>query len=240
MGMPVAFFEVVSDDHERAQKFYAALFDWQVAADPGMGGYGLVDTGTGEGAIGGGIGPSTGSGDTGVKLYVRVPDLQASPSTVPRSWAGRRWCRRRTCPATSAGSRSSPTRTATRSGCGPDRVRPIPHEQATDEALRALAEPRRRAILRLVARRGAARRADRRGLRRHPHRRQPAPGVLKNAGLLHERRDGTRRLYRARPEGLAGLQAFLDQMWATSLRTAAALVEAERGITDHDDAAAAG
>ena len=62
-------------------------------------------------------------------------------------------------------------------------------------------------------------------------------GVLKNAGLLHERRDGTRRLYRARPEGLAGLQAFLDQMWATSLRTAAALVEAERGIVDHDEAA---
>jgi len=65
-------------------------------------------------------------------------------------------------------------------------------------------------------------------------------GVLKNAGLLHERRDGTRRLYRARPEGLAGLQAFLDQMWATSLRTAAALVEAERGITHHDDSAVAG
>ena len=36
MGMPIAFFEVVSDDHERAQKFYAALFDWQVAVDPGM------------------------------------------------------------------------------------------------------------------------------------------------------------------------------------------------------------
>lgn len=34
MGMPVAFFEIVSDDHERAQQFYAALFDWQVAADP--------------------------------------------------------------------------------------------------------------------------------------------------------------------------------------------------------------
>jgi len=43
MGMPVAFFEVVSDDHERAQGFYAALFDWQVAADPDMGGYGLVN-----------------------------------------------------------------------------------------------------------------------------------------------------------------------------------------------------
>ena len=78
MGMPVAFFEIVSDDHERAQRFYAALFDWQVAADPGMGGYGLVDTGAGEGAIGGGIGPSEAPGDAGVKIYVRVPDLQAA------------------------------------------------------------------------------------------------------------------------------------------------------------------
>ena len=109
-----------------------------------------------------------------------------------------------------------------------------------DEALRALAEPRRRAILRLVADQelaagqiAATFDVTRSAVSQHL-------GVLKNAGLLHERRDGTRRLYRARPEGLAGLQAFLDQMWATSLRTAAALVEAERGFTDHDDAAAAG
>jgi predicted enzyme related to lactoylglutathione lyase len=75
MGMPVAFFEVVNEDHERAQEFYAAMFGWRVAADPAMGGYGLVDTGA---AIGGGIGPSTASGDTGVKFYVRVPDLRAA------------------------------------------------------------------------------------------------------------------------------------------------------------------
>jgi hypothetical protein len=30
------------------------------------------------------------------------------------------------------------------------------------------------------------------------------------AGLLSERRDGTRRLSRARPDGLAGLRSFLD------------------------------
>lgn len=54
--------------------------------------------------------------------------------------------------------------------------------------------------------------------------------VLKNAGLLAERRDGTRRLYRARPEGLAGLRQFLDDMWADSLEVARRLVEAERGI----------
>jgi DNA-binding transcriptional ArsR family regulator len=42
--------------------------------------------------------------------------------------------------------------------------------------------------------------------------------VLKHAGLLSERRDGTQRLYRARAEGLAGLREFLDGMWAGWLR----------------------
>ena len=76
MGQPVAWFEVTSPDAERAQKFYAELFGWQVSADPAMGGYALVDTGAGEGAIGGGIGPSSGPDDKpGVKVYMRVDDL---------------------------------------------------------------------------------------------------------------------------------------------------------------------
>jgi predicted enzyme related to lactoylglutathione lyase len=75
MGQPVAFFEVISPDAERAQKFYAELFGWQVAADPAMGGYGLVDTGAGEGAIGGGIGTSDDKNEKSVKIYVRVDDL---------------------------------------------------------------------------------------------------------------------------------------------------------------------
>ena len=77
MGQPVAFFEMISPDHERAQKFYSELFGWQVAADPAMGGYGLVDTGAGDGAIGGGIGPSTEQWEKGVKIYMRVDDLDA-------------------------------------------------------------------------------------------------------------------------------------------------------------------
>ena len=56
MGQPVAFVEVASPDRERAQTFYAALFDWTVDADPATGGYGLVGTGAGEGAIGGDFG----------------------------------------------------------------------------------------------------------------------------------------------------------------------------------------
>ena len=107
-------------------------------------------------------------------------------------------------------------------------------ERATDEALKALAEPRRRAILRLVAgdelaagQIAAAFDVTRTAVSQHLT-------VLRNAGLLSERRDGTRRLYRARPEGLAGLRRFLDDMWASSLDTARRLVEAAEGIADDE------
>lgn len=113
-------------------------------------------------------------------------------------------------------------------------------EAATDEALRALAEPRRRAILRLVAHQelpagqiAATFEVTRSAVSQHLT-------VLKSAGLLTERRDGTRRLYRARPEGLAGLRQMLDQMWAASLDAARQIVEADRGITDDGQDAAAG
>lgn len=104
----------------------------------------------------------------------------------------------------------------------------------TGAVLRALAEPRRRAILRLVARDelsagdiAAAFEVSRTAISQHLT-------VLKNAGLLAERRDGTRRLYRARADGLAGLRALLDEMWSDALNTARRLVEAERGVSDAD------
>jgi DNA-binding transcriptional ArsR family regulator len=50
--------------------------------------------------------------------------------------------------------------------------------------------------------------------------------VLKEAGLVNERRNGTRRLYRARPEGLVELRAFLDELWGERLE--ALKREAER------------
>jgi DNA-binding transcriptional ArsR family regulator len=97
-----------------------------------------------------------------------------------------------------------------------------------DEAMRALSEPRRREILRLVA--GAelaageiasAFEVSRTAVSQHLT-------VLKSAGLLVERREGTRRLYRARPEGLAQLREFLDDLWASSLDMARRLVEADQ------------
>ena len=108
-----------------------------------------------------------------------------------------------------------------------------------DDALHALAEPRRRAILRLVADSELAAGeiagffdVTRSAVSQHLT-------VLKNAGLLTERKVATRRLYRARPEGLAGLRQFLDQMWASSLETARDLVEAERGTGGGAQASAA-
>lgn len=86
-----------------------------------------------------------------------------------------------------------------------------------EAALKAIAEPHRRRILRLVwdAELSAGDIASHFAVTR------PAIsqhlGVLKEAGLVNERRNGTKRLYRARPEGLAELKAFLDEFWGHRL-----------------------
>lgn len=96
-----------------------------------------------------------------------------------------------------------------------------------DRTLRALADPGRRHILTLV-------RSDERtageiaaelpvtwpAVSQHLR-------VLKGAGLITERRAGTRRYYRARPEGLAGVREFLDGFWDEKLETLKR--EVERG-----------
>lgn len=90
--------------------------------------------------------------------------------------------------------------------------------------LKALAEPHRRQILALVRDRElpAGEIADRFRITR------PAVSqhlsVLKQAGLLAERRDGTRRLYRAQPRSLTGLRILLDDF--SALRPAASEVRA--------------
>jgi DNA-binding transcriptional ArsR family regulator len=95
-----------------------------------------------------------------------------------------------------------------------------------EAALKAIAEPRRRAILRLVSdeERSAGEIASQFDVTR------PAVSqhltVLKEAGLVSERRNGTRRLYRARPEGLMPLREFLDELWGDRLE--ALKREAER------------
>jgi DNA-binding transcriptional ArsR family regulator len=95
-----------------------------------------------------------------------------------------------------------------------------------EAALKAIATPRRRLILTLV-RDGELSAGEIAG---HFDVTRPAVSqhlnVLKEAGLVTERRNGTRRLYRARPEGLAQLKAFLEEFWAERLDALKA--EAER------------
>ena len=41
--------------------------------------------------------------------------------------------------------------------------------------------------------------------------------VLKDAGLVTDERAGTRRLYRIDPAGLAGVRAYVEELWDTAL-----------------------
>ncbi|HEV8603117.1 MAG TPA: metalloregulator ArsR/SmtB family transcription factor [Gaiellaceae bacterium] len=49
--------------------------------------------------------------------------------------------------------------------------------------------------------------------------------VLKEAGLVTERREGTRRIYRLDPDGLGELRAYFDRFWTTALASFEAAVE---------------
>jgi DNA-binding transcriptional ArsR family regulator len=90
---------------------------------------------------------------------------------------------------------------------------------AVEAALKAIAAPRRRQILSLV-RDGELAAGE---IAAHFDVTRPAVSqhlnVLKEAGLVSERRDGTKRLYRARPEGLVELRAFLEEFWDVRLET---------------------
>jgi len=88
-----------------------------------------------------------------------------------------------------------------------------------EAALKAIATPRRRRILGLVRERelsageiAAQFEITRPAISQHLN-------VLKEAELVTERRVGTKRLYRARPEGLADLKAFLEEFWDERLET---------------------
>src|SRR3954454_17726270 len=95
-----------------------------------------------------------------------------------------------------------------------------------EAALKAIAEPNRRRILQLV--RDDELTAGE--IASHFEVSRPAVSqhltVLKEAGLVHERRNGTRRLYIVRPEGFNEVKSFLEAFWDE--RLAALKREAER------------
>ena len=102
-----------------------------------------------------------------------------------------------------------------------------------DDVLKAIAEPRRREILRLVwdvelpASRIAAHFTDvsRPAVSQHLH-------VLKDARLIVERREGSRRLYRANPAELVQLRTFLEQFWTGGLSRLRDAAEAAQQIKE--------
>jgi DNA-binding transcriptional ArsR family regulator len=98
---------------------------------------------------------------------------------------------------------------------------------STQSVLRALAEPRRVAILKLV--RGRELPAG--DIARRFRTTRPAVSqhlqVLVRAGLLSERRQGTRRLYTLRAEGLSSVRGLLDLFWEESVVRLKSAIEGE-------------
>src|SRR5438552_18655184 len=96
------------------------------------------------------------------------------------------------------------------------------------EVFEAIAQPTRREILRLLA--GGERSAGDVASRFDVT--QPAISqhlkVLKETGLVSERRDGTRRLYSVRPEGLADLHGFLAEVLPPGLERLKRAAETEQ------------
>lgn len=101
-----------------------------------------------------------------------------------------------------------------------------------DLVARALAAPRRREILTLVRddELSAGEIASRFDVSR------PAISqhlsALREAGLISERREGTRRLYRAQPEALGGLRDFLNEFWTDRLERLRLAAELEQQRRD--------
>ena len=105
-----------------------------------------------------------------------------------------------------------------------------------DTALKAIADPKRREILRLVwssemPATDIASHFDgvtRSAISQHL-------GVLRQANLIRERRVGTRRLYIANVDEMARLRTFLDQYWSGGLDRLKTAAEAAQRKKDNQD-----
>lgn len=106
----------------------------------------------------------------------------------------------------------------------------------TDAAFHALAEPHRRDILRVVRDqpRSVNEIAERFDITQQAVSQHLK--VLREAGLVDVRRDGQRRLYVVRPEGLTGLRDFLAEFWPASLGRLKQAVEQDTRVElEHRD-----
>ena len=111
------------------------------------------------------------------------------------------------------------------------RLRPNPEHltaEAPDLVLRAVADPTRRTMLRLVRNQELA--AGQ--IAAHFPITQQAVSqhlrVLERSGLVAERREGTRRLYLLRPDALGPVRALLEDLWPDALDRLKHIVEEDK------------
>ena len=102
------------------------------------------------------------------------------------------------------------------------------------DAVQAIAEPRRRRILQLIwdtelSAGDIAARFDVSFGAVSQHLK-----VLRDAGLVLLRKEGTRRYYRANRAGMGPLAGYLESMWSANLDTLAALAERAERETERD------
>jgi DNA-binding transcriptional ArsR family regulator len=100
--------------------------------------------------------------------------------------------------------------------------------ETADLVLRALADPTRRTMLRLVRSQELA--AGQ--IATHFSMTQQAVSqhlqVLNRAGLISERREGTRRLYQLQPDALDPVRELLDDLWPDALDRLKRVVEQDK------------
>lgn len=103
-----------------------------------------------------------------------------------------------------------------------------------DQALRAIAEPRRRQIL-LLTKDIELSSGE---IASHFDITPPAVSqhlkMLAEVGLVSVRKEGPRRLYRTKPEGLEGLRRFLSEFWDSRLQVLKELAEAQEMGVESD------
>jgi len=80
LANPVTWFEVHTDDRERAKAFYGEVFGWEFADDPAAP-YSMVQMGA-DAPIGGGIAQTEPGQDSRVVFNVQVPDVDAALARV--------------------------------------------------------------------------------------------------------------------------------------------------------------
>lgn len=106
----------------------------------------------------------------------------------------------------------------------------VADHHSPDAVLRAIADPNRRRILQLVRSEALAVGEVARNFEMTQQAVSLHLKVLQRAGLLTERREGTRRLYSLRPDPLDQVRDVLDDLWPDALERLKSAVESDLAV----------